>query len=196
MKTEGQIRHQLAQIRFRYLKAEIRSQLSRRPCNCLHNGLAKGPRTKIHLCLLPPDTTGGHIVCDEAHGGIEVAHKCPFFQPRLTKEEIRSEFTGFLATSTRGEIAARYPDLTALLWVLDQEGLPDDGATATGATDGDFWCLYRTVQFTPGCPPTVSTTLHVDHPIASNNPQSGLPLGFVLSLPDPTLGGEIVPWKV
>jgi hypothetical protein len=42
--------------------------------------------------------------------------------PSLTKETIKEEFRQFLATAPLHEIASEFPDLAALLWVLDGEG--------------------------------------------------------------------------
>lgn len=52
---------------------------------------------------------------------------CPFFQPSKTEEEIEEEVNLTLKSGNMGEIASKYPDIAALLWVLsEEEGESDD----------------------------------------------------------------------
>jgi hypothetical protein len=71
------------------------------------------------VCVHPNQE--GDILCDLAWGGAEKARTCPLFELRLTKEEIKADFKDFLSTAKLHEIAAEYPDMAALLWVLQEE---------------------------------------------------------------------------
>jgi hypothetical protein len=60
------------------------------------------------------------VVCDEAHGGLGKASNCPFFKERHTKEEITAKFEVSLEGATFVEVAEKYPDMAALMWVLTE----------------------------------------------------------------------------
>lgn len=120
MKPEGQIKHKLAQVRFRHLKRETRTGLSRRSGNCKFNGLIDLPgHENLGVCLHsaedPACWNGGS--CDDTLD--DRASRCPLFETLNTKESIRDEFDSFLEKADRAHIAERYPDMAALLWVLD-----------------------------------------------------------------------------
>lgn len=126
MKTEGQVKHKLVQVRFRHLKREIRGGLSRRPQNCVHNGTVSTPSGPLGVCLLgagSPASWEG-TPCDERHGGDARAAKCSFFASSQTKDALRDGFDGFLDGASLPEIAERYPDMAALMWVLDETTPP------------------------------------------------------------------------
>lgn len=117
MKTEAEVRHKLAQVRFRHLKRELRTHLSRKPSNCKHNGRVFLPVLgNVGICLAKTATSERQI-CDS--GLDNQAPDCSLFECGRTKEELRTEFDDFLANSDRAHIAERFPDLVALLWVLD-----------------------------------------------------------------------------
>ena len=62
------------------------------------------------------------MICDPS-----VPNTCPFFQPSKTEEEIEKEVNHTLKSGNMGEIASKYPDIAALLWVLsEEEGESDD----------------------------------------------------------------------
>lgn len=120
MKPEGQIKHKLAQVRFRHLKRETRTGLSRRSGNCKFNGLIDLPgHMNVGVCLHsaedPACWNGGS--CDDNLN--ERASQCPLFETLNTKDSVRDEFNSFMAKADRAHIAERYPDMAALLWVLD-----------------------------------------------------------------------------
>jgi len=62
--------------------------------------------------------------CDERYGGDARAAKCPLFACARTKEMLREGFDGFLDGASLPEIADRYPDMAALMWVLNEEVPP------------------------------------------------------------------------
>lgn len=119
MKTEGQVRHKLQQVTFRHLQRTVRTALSCRPENCIHNGSVNLPTGEVRFCNLLETKDGSKLPCDEAFGGLEQASKCPEFTRKNTKEKVQEEFTEFLRTSDVATIATRYPDVAALLWAID-----------------------------------------------------------------------------
>jgi hypothetical protein len=48
-----------------------------------------------------------------------MAGACKWWEALRTKEEIKSEFRTLMASGNRGKIASLYPDVAALMWVLD-----------------------------------------------------------------------------
>ena len=69
MRSEGQVKHKLAQVRFRHLKREIRNGLSRRSGNCKHNGVVELPvYGQVGVCLYGAANLGSWNggACDEA----------------------------------------------------------------------------------------------------------------------------------
>lgn len=119
MKTEAQIKHKLSQVRFRHLKREVRTGLSRRPENCRHNGRINLPvYGPSGICLLK--TEGAErVLCDEILE--DRAPSCDAFECLHSKGSLKKRFDDFLKSSDRAHIAEQYPDMAALLWVLDVE---------------------------------------------------------------------------
>lgn len=147
MKSEGQIRHKLQQVTYRHLQRGIRTALSRRPENCAHNGCVRLPTGDVRFCSMKFTEDNTNIPCDEAFGGLDQAAKCWDFKCGNTKEEVKGDLTTFLKTSDVPTIAARYPDVAALLWTLDEDGGPP---VVVSDEDPD-----------PVVPPTVHTVLYL-----------------------------------
>jgi len=124
MKSEAQIKHKLSQVRFRHLKREVRNGLSRKSSNCIHNGVLEGPGRPVGVCLLgsedPKSWDGG--VCDDSG---DRAGSCPSFSCRNSKEKLKQDFNDFLRDSDIAHVAAEYPDIAALLWVLAPESVSE-----------------------------------------------------------------------
>lgn len=120
MKTDGQVRHKLQQVTFRHLQRTVRTALSCRPENCIHNGSVGLPTGEVRFCNLLQAADGSNLPCDEAFGGLLQAARCPKFSLKNTKERVQEEFTEFLKTSDVATIAAEYPDVAALLWALGE----------------------------------------------------------------------------
>jgi hypothetical protein len=131
MKKQGAIKHKLKQVKFRLLQKAIRNGLSKKPCNCKHSGQVKG-NANDHLffvCLLdskkPKEWDG--VICDPS-----VPNNCPFFSPFQTEEQIKElfeqDFDEVINEGDMGNIASKYPDVAALLWVLadDVDNSQDD----------------------------------------------------------------------
>lgn len=127
MRTEGQIRHQLKQVTYRHLQRRLRDNFRSYPEGCANNvatPLGEGEGSFVGLCgALRSDGTPRNIPCDSRIAGCsEMARECPLFVPLLTKEQIKDEFKALVQSEDRGLIAAQYPDIAALLWVLDSLG--------------------------------------------------------------------------
>ena len=118
MQPESKIRHRLKLLRLRYLEKAIRKAISRRPENCLYNNLTDtGSPIPVRICTNPnPGFCGA--VCDETYGGANIAAKCNQFDSRISADIAKSEFHKFLLEAPTEELAQRYPDIMALLWVL------------------------------------------------------------------------------
>lgn len=124
MRKASEIRQKLKQVKFRYLSKLLTAKLSPRPSNCLHNGTLDVPEKEpaLHICTLKLDDgswNGG--ICDEEHGGLERAKKCPHFCPRQSKDAIKADFRDFFDTAEYGQIAYLYPMAAGLIWALGDE---------------------------------------------------------------------------
>jgi hypothetical protein len=122
MKSDGNVRHKLKQVKFRHTKHEIEDLLSPSPANCTYN-IGEGD---FHKCSLQEQPM---VICDKRYGGLEVASSCPNFQPKYDKEQIKESLSNFFLNSSIPDIARRYPDMAALLWVL---GDPEDRTELLG----------------------------------------------------------------
>jgi len=120
MKSEGKVKHKLKQVKFRTIKKEIRKARSKKPCNCTHSGEVKGQASEkmFYVCLLeankPKQWEG--MICDPS-----VPNTCPFFEPHKSEQEIENDVERILKSGDMVEIAANFPDLAALLWVLSED---------------------------------------------------------------------------
>lgn len=123
MKSNGAVRHKLKQVWFRHRSKEIQRRVKRRPCNCAFNrtmDLPSGESVSICVAGLLDKVEWDIRVCDEDYGGLEQARECPVFEPEYTPDEIKEDFKEFIETADRAQVAMRYPDAAALLWVLDE----------------------------------------------------------------------------
>lgn len=131
MKREGQIRHKLKQVIYRHRKKFVEEGLAKRPCNCEYNDVVRlplhtGNRATIHICQYEDDSEGWHNrVCDSSMGGDVQAKSCPYFECINTPESLKNEFGKTLGLGGEeiqtGVLAQKYPDVMALMWVLDTE---------------------------------------------------------------------------
>ncbi len=138
MRNRKEILKKLSQVRYRHLKKLTRTGLSRKPCNCVYNvTLGDGTKPKepaVGVCtykVLEGRSPDG--ICDEKFGGHARAGSCPVFETNRTAVEIREEFDAFLNDAGFGEIAYHFPDMAALLWVLNE--VPDNN---TFVPEGEF----------------------------------------------------------
>jgi len=129
MKTDGEIKQRLKQIRFRTIKKEIENLLKRTASNCRFNYLLKpqGQDTTqlcdmleggVYICKCPDYNT--HI-CDTRFSQEDPAVKCPYFDTRHNKDLIKQSLSGFFDNAPVEEILVRFPQIATLLWVLQED---------------------------------------------------------------------------
>lgn len=149
MKSAGSIRHKISQIRYRHLKKRLETELRQVPGNCAYNAVIPQPSIPTGLrhngtpigAPLPTgaDSPVGYGLCmfgagdlskwtptfcdEQVDGGVR-AKKCKDFCPRRSKEQVKEAFAQELQEMTLAEVAYHYPDLAALIWVLDESDLP------------------------------------------------------------------------
>ena len=120
MKKKGEILHKLKQVRYRHIKKAIRKGLARHPYNCSHNKEINLPPFSVGVCSHPSIVKGSESelpICDQRLR--DLSPNCVEFCPKLCKEEIKAEVTTSLNSKELGEVAFHYPDVAALVWVLD-----------------------------------------------------------------------------
>jgi|APSaa5957512622_1039677.scaffolds.fasta_scaffold00991_12 hypothetical protein len=124
MRSQSQIRHQLKQVAFRHLQKRLRALFKQRPDSCLHNyeavlDLDNG--NNVRLCgYLNGEGIPRAVPCDDRIPGCtEMARECPLWAPIRTKDEVKAAFREILESDDRGVVAEHFPDIAALMWVLD-----------------------------------------------------------------------------
>lgn len=125
MKSSGAVRHKLTQVRFRHLKKKLEAGLRPTPENCKFN--ARGLENSFNFCLYGagnPETWVATL-CDVQVDGGARARSCTLFCPRRDKDQIKDEFNKDLGEMGFPEIASQYPDMAALIWVLDDEDIQE-----------------------------------------------------------------------
>lgn len=126
MKSKGEILQKLKQVRYRHIKKGIRKGLSRQPQNCAHNrqiDLILGLRVCSHANVLDTFLMGSELPVCDAENGPDQSKTCDYFCPARDKSEIREQIKTRLNSKEVGEIAFHYPDVAALIWVLDDKDL-------------------------------------------------------------------------
>ena len=163
MKSEGAIRHKLKNVIFYHLKKVIKKKMVQKSWNCIH-GMDKpshfdvgGETVDCHGCNL----LGG--ACDDNIKSMPSrARQCPHFESKFDPDVIKAEFQAELETLDAGELAYRYPDVFALMWVLDMDEA-GDMASSVEAID--------LVEVTPSDPlePLIQTLNGVQDAMATLN---------------------------
>lgn len=165
MKREPEIRRKASQVAWRHLKHLLEANFRHVPDACSNQRTVIGSEGKsIGVCgLSQHGKTFGAPICDSQFQHCrQVANICAFWQPRRTKLEIKADFAAFLAGS-RAEVAAEYPDLAALLWVLDESAPSPTLLDDTGMSEPDLDLPVSDVSV----PPSVSDASQEIMPTAS-----------------------------
>lgn len=126
LRSSSQVRQKLKQAMFRHLQQELQDNFKATPEGCSHNHFTPigGSPERVGICRFDGTTPEGVLsprggVCDARVTGCLVqAHACKCWAALYSKEKIKGDFRNLMA-SDRGMIAARYPDVAALMWVLD-----------------------------------------------------------------------------
>jgi hypothetical protein len=129
MKSEGNIRQKLKQAKYRHRQKFMEKALKRKPCNCKFNrSLSNVPNPFPYrgwgFCSLyidDPEEWQG-LICDDRMDKTNQAPDCPKFEFVLDPDELKDAFKDKFDSFSIGEIAAEYPDVAALMWVLDESG--------------------------------------------------------------------------
>lgn len=121
MRSPGAIRHKLNQVRYRYLKKRIDADLRPAPGNCTFNAPMGEDGHALCLFGAGDPQTWKPSFCDERLDGGVRAKSCSMFCARRTKEQVKDEFEAEFNTFTIADVAYRYPDMAALIWVLGED---------------------------------------------------------------------------
>lgn len=120
MRSEGQVRHKLKQVLFRHLQKKLRLAFRHRPDTCLHNQTLEGDDFRASVCGC--EKGGSGKICDaRLPVSLEQAQICPWWEPLKSKDDFKAEFRKLIESSERSVIATEYPDVAALLWILDED---------------------------------------------------------------------------
>ena len=128
VRSPSQIRQQLKQVLYRHLQRILRANYRKAPETCCYNRLevVAGTGARVGVCRW--DGTNREDVkasprgkvCDARVFGCQaMATSCSWWRPLREKTALKTEFRGLIASGDRGRIAASYPDVAALMWVLD-----------------------------------------------------------------------------
>jgi hypothetical protein len=115
MRPKGQVAQKLKQAVHRAIQREVRNLTRRTASNCANNReVGFGPGS-IRVCAL--DCQKCDPVLDDR------APECPDYASRASEQQIRKSLREFLKARPPQDLAARFPDVASLLWVLaDEEG--------------------------------------------------------------------------
>lgn len=143
IRTPGQVRHQLRQVMFRHLQRELRDNFRVAPETCVHNyeeAFTEGPPGRVGVCRYEGDgqpSPQGRVCDGRVAGCRRFAKACPMWRPIRTKDEVKFDFRDLMTATDRGRIASYYPDVAALMWVLDGVDFTEDVALAEAEVDGE-----------------------------------------------------------
>ena len=115
MKSAGQIYQKLKQARFRHIKKEVEALLKKTSRNCSHFSPLPELPNPLGICKLD------YRVC-----GKERSANCEDFAHLHGREAIKGSLQEFFSKRDIADIAVRFPDVAALLWVLEGETFEDD----------------------------------------------------------------------
>jgi len=141
IRTAGQVRQQLKQVLYRHLQKLLRVNLRQSPETCRFNRAETLGHTglKVRVCRWDGEdrlTSPRGKVCDpEVFGCAAMAGACGWFRSVRAKDEIKAEFKELINSGSRGQIAALYPDVAALMWGLDGVDVSQEMLDAELAAD-------------------------------------------------------------
>lgn len=117
MKSMGQVKHKLQQAQYRHIQKEIRSSMAVRPTNCVNHRLLVLGNDSIGMCSL--DTGDARLPCDLVHG--DRSKGCPYFSCINTPDSVKNSMVDFFNSKPIEVISCNYPDVAALMWVLNED---------------------------------------------------------------------------
>ena len=122
MRNQGQVKQQLKQVIYRHLQKKLRALFKQKPTTCGFNqGVLLGDGGHVRLCgVLNASGVPRNVPCDDRIlGCYDMARECPLWGPMRDKRDVKAEYHRLIQSNDRGRIAAEYPDIAALMWVLD-----------------------------------------------------------------------------
>ena len=120
MRSEGKVRQQLKQVIYRHLQKRLRCNFKKEPETCKFNKLSVSEMVCVRICDHAKQPKG--LICDSrVEWCLEQAKNCELWAPRKSKAAVKEEFKGLIESGNRGLIAMEFPDVAALMWVLDEE---------------------------------------------------------------------------
>lgn len=122
MQTQSKIKQQLKQVVYRHLQRKLRALFKQNPTSCRHNRVVSlEGHSHVRLCgVLSPTGIPRNVPCDDRIPGCyDMARECPLWDPMQDKRDVKAEYHNLIRSNDRGRIAAEYPDIAALMWVLD-----------------------------------------------------------------------------
>lgn len=115
MKPEGAVRQKLKQVRFRHAKRELDAALTRTSSTCEHNAILDVFGVgEVGVCTL-----NRGVVCDAARD-TDLAIGCASYSCKYTRDGMKEALNGAF-NAPISEVAVKYPDAAALMWVLTDE---------------------------------------------------------------------------
>jgi hypothetical protein len=119
VRQESSVQHKLKQAIYRHLQKVLRENFRQRPESCRHHRTFGD--ASVGVCGFQFEGIPRGSLCDSRYDGVSTAKSCPWFEVRQTKEEVKAEFRSLFEQPDRGILAAAYPEVASLLWVLDSE---------------------------------------------------------------------------
>ena len=137
MRSEAEIRQKLKQVCYRHLQKILRNGFKKLPQNCTCHSLQKVGGQLVGVCRAKMDDPY-IVLCDAGHEeSLKVARECPVFEFAMDKEKVKAEFKELMGQKL-SEVAAQYPDVAALRWVLGEgDSMPDLSDDIDIPMDGD-----------------------------------------------------------
>jgi hypothetical protein len=131
MKSESEIKGKLKEIKYRYVKKQIKQNRKHIPQNCFFNSDLKSDRSPdfvLGVCTHEETDEwvsfygkNDHRVCDLNFEGQSRCKECPFFKWKYEKDDIKEGIDTELLNLSAAKLAFNYPELMTLLWVLDDD---------------------------------------------------------------------------
>jgi len=137
VRDESTIRQKFKQVCYRHLKKLLKDNFRKQPHTCKFNKMVPvggDPSRQVGFCNHPD--VKGRPICDmRVEGCPENARECPLWEARQEKARIKGAFYDLVNSKARGPVASEYPDIAALLWVLDSPDVTEDCNEVDNAID-------------------------------------------------------------
>ncbi len=120
---------------FRHIQRRLRRAFRKCAETCFHNKSYNSSQLSVGVCY-HPENKGS--LCDDRFPDLAQGIKsCSLWEAAQGKQQIKADFLDSVESRSRGDIAADYPDIAALLWVLDENA--DSTARCVVDSDDSLW---------------------------------------------------------